>query len=135
MKSPTLRTGRLLPAGAAALLLLLLAACDRPSPGSGAPAPDQVSQVDPSRIGGAMPPSGAAPDAAVDERLSVAVGEALAREPGLSDQSIEIEVQSGLVTLRGRVADAALREKALQAVGAVDGVLGVQDRIVVLQKP
>lgn len=125
--------GPLLLAGVTALLL---AACDRPLPDPAGQAPEQVSQADPGRTG-AMPPGGseAPPAGDVDDRLGQAVGEALTREPGLSDQSIEIEVRSGLVTLRGSVADAALREKALQAAGAVDGVLGVEDRIVVLQKP
>lgn len=133
MKSSIHGAGPLLLAGVTALLL---AACDRPPTDPAGQAPEQVSQVDPGRIGG-TPPAGteAQPTAAGDERIGQAVSEALTREPGMSDQSIEVEVQSGLVTLRGSVSDASMREKALQTAGTVDGVLGVEDRIVVLQKP
>lgn len=132
MKSTLHGAGTVLLAGMTALLLT---ACDRPPADPAGQAPEQVAQVDPGRTGG-MPPVGAdaQPTAAGDERIDQAVSDALTRDPGLSDQSIEVEVQSGLVTLRGSVSDASMREKALQTAGAVDGVLGVEDRIVVLQK-
>ena len=64
-----------------------------------------------------------------DVETRVTVREALQEDPELADQALRVEVQDGLVTLSGRVADGAQRLRAEQIASGVAGVREVVNQI------
>jgi hyperosmotically inducible protein len=76
--------------------------------------------------------SGARSDAAAsDAALSAKVKSALASEPGVSSDDINVDTRGKRVILSGQVDSPELRQRALQAARNVDGVEGVVDRLAV----
>jgi len=71
-------------------------------------------------------------EVADDVAIQGSVKTALLREPGIEGLAIDTEVRRGVVTLYGRVASEALRQRAVDLVKSISGVVGVADRLVVV---
>ena len=67
-----------------------------------------------------------------DVTIQGAVKTALLREPDIEGLAIDTEVRQGVVTLYGRVASEALRQRVIAVVNATSGVKGVDDRLVIV---
>jgi hyperosmotically inducible protein len=66
-----------------------------------------------------------------DTMLSAKVRSALAAEPDVGHQEIDVAARRGRITLSGAVQSQELRQRALQAARSVEGVEGVVDRLAV----
>jgi osmotically-inducible protein OsmY len=64
-----------------------------------------------------------------DSELAAKVGAAILADPQLGSQHIIVEADDAAVTLTGNVDSAALRERAVELAGSVEGVAQVQDRL------
>lgn len=64
-----------------------------------------------------------------DLEVQIALVEALSRAPELSTRSVTVAVRDGVVTLEGRVQDAAEREGAEQIAASLDGVVEVENEL------
>ena len=91
-------------------------------------APAGTPDATPSDAGTA--PTAAAPDA----QITAAVKAALAADPALAPQAIDVQTQDGVVTLTGPAADEPSRERATALAAAPDGVQRVDNRLVVTAK-
>ena len=61
--------------------------------------------------------------------LAAKVRATIRADPRLGSQDIVVEADDAAVTLSGVVDSAALRERAVQVAGSVEGVVQVQDRL------
>ena len=64
-----------------------------------------------------------------DSDLAAKVSAAIQADPRLGSQHIVVEADDGAVTLTGVVDSPALRERAEELAGSVEGVAQVQDRL------
>lgn len=131
---------------AAAAAALLLAACDRPEErGAGQQVDETVAsaqrQVDGVKDGvkddmaaardHASEAVAAAAGQLTDAAITASVSTALARDPGLSALRIEVDTRNGTVSLYGNAPDRAARDHATELARAIDGVVAVDNRLVV----
>lgn len=72
-----------------------------------------------------------AADAMADARITTAVKAALATDPALSALRIDVTTEAGVVRLEGPAPDATARERATTLAAAPDGVVRVDNRLVV----
>lgn len=70
-------------------------------------------------------------DAALTEKVKTA----LASESGLRTTSLEVDANSGVVVLKGKVADDATKQRIEEVAKAVPGVTWVQSQLSVAPKP
>ena len=70
-----------------------------------------------------------------DAGITAAVKTALAADPRLSAVKIEVNTDSGVVSLQGPAPDARSRERAEVLAAAPQGVLRVDNRLVVVPEP
>ena len=70
-----------------------------------------------------------------DGRVTADVKMALASEEMLDGSDIRVETVAGVVTLRGRVASEAGRQRATEVAAAADGVVGLVDELRVAAEP
>jgi osmotically-inducible protein OsmY len=73
-------------------------------------------------------------DKAKDATITASVKSALIAEPTLSALRIDVDTTSGRVVLRGSAPDTAARTKAAELARGVDGVVGVDNQLVVQAK-
>lgn len=66
-----------------------------------------------------------------DAAITAEVNASLAKDPALSVMKIDVDTAQGRVTLSGTAPDAAAQARATQIAQAVEGVTGVDNRIVV----
>lgn len=66
-----------------------------------------------------------------DAAISAAVNARLAKDPALSVMKVDVDTVQGRVTLSGTAPDAAAQARATQLAQSVDGVTGVDNRLVV----
>ena len=66
-----------------------------------------------------------------DAAISAEVNASLAKDPALSVMKIDVDTVQGKVTLSGTAPDAAAQARATQLAQSVDGVTGVDNRLVV----
>ena len=64
-----------------------------------------------------------------DSSLTVTVRSAIFADKNLQSQHIKVETEDAAVTLTGVVDSQALRERAVEIAGSVDGVAQVEDRL------
>lgn len=64
-----------------------------------------------------------------DTALTAAVKSSLAADTGLSGSDVGVETRDGQVTLSGKAADGAARERAVKLATAVKGVVAVNDQM------
>ena len=67
-----------------------------------------------------------------DSALSDQVRNALAREQGLRTTQLEVDANSGVVVLKGKVADDATKQRIEEVAKAVPGVTWVQSQLSVV---
>ncbi len=147
MKSPT-RYATWLAAGAAAVLL---AACGKTEDAApmGQPPPQQQQPSDSGAASGAPGTAGETPSAigemrqeaqnagdaiaekASDMAITAKVNAALAADEKLSALKIDVDTQAGRVALTGTAPDAESRDRATTLARAVEGVVAVDNRLVV----
>jgi osmotically-inducible protein OsmY len=70
-------------------------------------------------------------DKVKDAAITTAVNAKLAQDKGLSALRIDVDTVNGRVSLRGTAPDAAARERATTLASAVDGVVSVDNQLVV----
>jgi hypothetical protein len=87
----------------------------------------QEMRTTPPAVAPADRPTAAAPDAAI----TAAVKAALAADPTLAPQPIDVQTQNGVVTLTGPASDEPSRERAEVLASASEGVQRVENRLVV----
>lgn len=75
--------------------------------------------------------TGRAADAVADARITTAVKAALATDPALSALRIDVDTEAGVVRLQGPAPDEVARERATALAAAPEGVLRVDNRLVV----
>ena len=80
------------------------------------------------KAGAAIDGAGAKVD---DAAITVAVNTELAKDPGLSALSINVDTSGGRVQLKGSAPDSAARERASQLAAAVSGVRSVDNQLLV----
>ncbi|MBC7941080.1 MAG: BON domain-containing protein [Chitinophagaceae bacterium] len=73
-------------------------------------------------------------DKVKDAAITASVKAELARDPGLSALSIDVDTAAGKVALRGTAPDEAARERATSLANTVSGVQGVNNQLVVEPK-
>jgi osmotically-inducible protein OsmY len=106
---------------AAAVAALMLVGCDRPAPTPGsASLGDKMEQ-------GANKMAQSADDAKITAKIKTE----LAMDPSLSALSIDVDTKAGMVSLSGKAPDSAARERATRVASAVQGVVGVDNKLVV----
>jgi hyperosmotically inducible periplasmic protein len=69
-----------------------------------------------------------------DIAITTAVNAELARDPALSSLRINVDTSNGRVALRGSAPDAESRERAAALAMKVDGVVAVENQLVVVPK-
>jgi osmotically-inducible protein OsmY len=69
-----------------------------------------------------------------DSALSDQVKSALAKEQGLKATKLEVDANSGVVVLKGRVADDKTKQRIEEVAKAVPGVTWVQSQLAVIPK-
>jgi hyperosmotically inducible periplasmic protein len=134
---------------AAALAVAALAACDRPSSPDNArqqsdsamtrpqqpQKPAQPSEGGKSAAGemaqGTERMAGEVSNKVKDAAITTAVNAKIAGDSRLSVLRINVDTVNGRVMLRGTAPDAASSERAQQLASSVDGVLGVDNQLVV----
>jgi hyperosmotically inducible protein len=148
---------------AAAMAVTALAACNRPPDDRTArePAEPPIAKTErqpqgmpedsksPSANPGAVPKTGAAPstdatpteratadvsDKVKDAAITTAVNAKLAQDKTLSAMRIDVDTVDGKVSLRGTAPDPKARERATTLASAVDGVVSVDNQLVVSGK-
>jgi hyperosmotically inducible protein len=148
---------------AAAMAVAALAACNRPADDRTArePAEPPIAKTErqpqgmqddsrsPSASPGATPGTGAAPntgatpteratndvsDKVKDAAITTAVNAKLAQDKTLSAMRIDVDTVDGKVSLRGTAPDPSARERATTLASAVDGVVSVDNQLVVSGK-
>ena len=67
----------------------------------------------------------------LDARIATEVKQALQRDAALAGMSIDVSSQDGLVTLHGRAADAAARDRADQVTRGIKDVKSVENQLTV----
>ena len=72
---------------------------------------------------------------ASDAALTAKVKNALATEAGVDTQKLEVDANSGVVVLKGKVADDATKQRIEEVAKAVPGVTWVQSQLSVAPKP
>jgi hyperosmotically inducible protein len=70
-------------------------------------------------------------DKVKDAAITTAVNAKLAQDKGLSALRIDVDTVGGRVSLRGTAPDSAARERATTLASAVDGVVSVDNQLVV----
>ena len=153
---------RPLAASAAALAVAALAACTRPVDDTARERADpsvakterqpqgmQEDSRSPSASPGTTPSPGAAPnsgatpaqratndvsDKVKDAAITTAVNAKLAQDKTLSAMRIDVDTVDGKVSLRGTAPDPGTRERATTLASAVDGVVSVDNQLVVSGK-
>lgn len=145
MKPKTLSA---LTAVAAVAAATSLAACDQRSPGTASTtdtlsrSTDSMARTSPPAIAPAPADKMATPSASStavgkaaqpidDAALMQQVKTALASEPALRSQSIDVDAMNGTVTLSGAVDSAASKTRANEVAAGVIGVASVVDRLTV----
>lgn len=78
--------------------------------------------------------AGEVTDKVKDAAITTAVNAKLAGDKGLSVLRIDVDTINGRVSLRGSAPDAAARERATALATAVDGVVSVDNQLVVAGK-
>ncbi|HET9208260.1 MAG TPA: BON domain-containing protein [Burkholderiaceae bacterium] len=73
-------------------------------------------------------------DKVKDAAITTAVNAKLAQDKGLSALKIDVDTVNGRVSLRGTAPDPAARERATTLASAVDGVVSVDNQLVVSAK-
>jgi hyperosmotically inducible protein len=158
MQETNTRRLRLRPiaAVAAAMAVAALAACNRPADDRTArgPAEPPIAKTErqpqgmqedsrsPSASPSATPSTGAAPstteratkdvsDKVKDAAITTAVNAKLAQDKTLSAMRIDVDTVDGKVSLRGTAPDPTARERATALASAVDGVVSVDNQLVV----
>lgn len=71
---------------------------------------------------------------AKDIAITAKVNAALAADSSLKTMSVDVDTKDGRVSLRGTAPDAAARERAKAVVNAIDGVVTVDNLLVVGKK-
>ncbi|MEP7281003.1 MAG: BON domain-containing protein [Rubrivivax sp.] len=104
-----------------------------PSIASRSTAPAAATPTIPDALPSANPTQGSSVAVAsgTDESITVAVKAALAADPALGEQPIDVRTQAGVVTLTGPAADEPSRERATQLAAAPQGVQRVDNRLTV----
>jgi hyperosmotically inducible protein len=69
--------------------------------------------------------------AMADAAITASIKAELARDPGLSALSINVDTKEGLVSLKGTAPDAMAKDRATRLAAAVKGVLSVDNHLVV----
>lgn len=101
----------------------LSAACNRTAEQATAPAPTVGQQVDRTIAD--------VTDKTKDVTITTKVNAELARDPALSALSIDVDTVDGRVSLRGKAPDAAALERATTLARGVEGVVSVDNQLVV----
>jgi hyperosmotically inducible protein len=73
-------------------------------------------------------------DKVKDAAITTAVNAKLAQDKGLSALKIDVDTVNGRVSLRGTAPDPSARERATTLASAVDGVVSVDNQLVVSGK-
>jgi len=68
-------------------------------------------------------------EAIEDSEVTTRVREAILADPLLQSQHIDVETEDAAVTLTGSVDSPALRERAVELAGSVNGVVQVQEKL------
>jgi len=68
-------------------------------------------------------------EAIEDSEVTTRVREAILADPLLQSQHIDVETEDSAVTLTGSVDSPALRERAVELAGSVNGVVQVQEKL------
>jgi hyperosmotically inducible protein len=68
-------------------------------------------------------------EAIEDSEVTTKVREAILADPQLQSQHIAVDTEDSAVTLTGSVDSPALRERAVQLAGAVNGVVQVREKL------
>jgi hyperosmotically inducible periplasmic protein len=71
---------------------------------------------------------------AADDEIEAKVKSAIAADNALKDQQIAVEANAGVVTMSGTVDTQAVKTKAAEVAGKVDGVSRVDDKLTVSTK-
>lgn len=116
-----------------------LVACGKPEDTTVGQKVDQVvakveqkaDQVGAEVRAGAEKAMDATTDAVRDAAITASVNAALAKDPSLSALRIDVDTSAGRVALKGSAPNAEARDRATQLAMAVDGVRGVDNRLVV----
>ncbi|HEY6513782.1 MAG TPA: BON domain-containing protein [Burkholderiaceae bacterium] len=140
---------RMRPVAALAALLAVaaLAACDRPNSPQTAgekvdnamaraeqkteQAKEQAKSTANDMKEGAERMAGDAANSVKDAAITTAVNAKIAGDPSLSVLRINVDTVNGRVVLRGSAPDAAAKDRAQQLASNVEGVLGVDNQLVV----
>lgn len=144
---------RPLAALAATLAVLALAACDRPNPPNTPNNPESAGQRADNAMAraeqkagqakeeaksaanqaaqGAERMAGDAANTVKDAAITTAVNAKIAGDPRLSVMRINVDTVNGRVVLKGNAPDAASKDRAQQLASSVEGVLGVDNQLVV----
>lgn len=119
----------------AVALAASLAACSKPvEPTAGEKLDSAVASTGAAvdkmadKAGAAIDNAGAKVD---DAAITVAVNTALAKDPGLSALSINVDTSDGRVLLKGSAPDSSSRDRAGQLASAVSGVRTVDNQLLV----
>jgi hyperosmotically inducible periplasmic protein len=102
-------------------IVLLASACDRTTTAT-------RTEVPPASTSGTMPQPA---DAVSDTAVTAKVKAALAAADGVSGTKISVETQAGRVTLKGRLADQAMIDRAVATAQGVEGVKRVENQLAV----
>ncbi len=103
----------------------------RPAPSAQTPRPVEAQRPAVPTTGGPVAP--AQINAAVDERIARALREAYSQIDALA--KVNVRVRSGVVTVQGQVARPSARDNAAAIAGRIAGVLFVNNKLVVAEKP
>lgn len=125
--------------GISMLFVVGLAACDKPGPAETAGKKiDQTADKAGKKIGEAadkvgekLGEQGAKTGVTIDDAaITAKVKAAIFAEPGLKTLQISVDTVNGVVTLSGSVDSRSSRDRAKALAGAVAGVKGVENRLV-----
>lgn len=124
----------------AGIFALGLAACGREPPPPAAkasPPPPPAAKADAkanqAREAAAKEAAAKAAAASANAALAAKVKDALGATKGLNAHAIDVTAADGVVTLFGTADTAALREKATQVAGGVQGVKSVENKLAIVK--
>jgi osmotically-inducible protein OsmY len=80
---------------------------------------------------GAAPAPGKSADATRDAAITAAVRSSLAADPQLNPLKLGVDTSAGVVTLTGRAPDSKVAERAVQVAATANGVMRVENHLIV----
>jgi hyperosmotically inducible periplasmic protein len=133
-----------------ALVATALAACDKPAPAQtvgqkidaattgieqkAAQIKDDAKATTEAAMNKTEQAAGDVANTVKDAAITTAVNAKIAQDQRLSAMSINVDTVNGRVVLRGNAPDAAVSERARQLAASVDGVVSVDNQLVIAGK-